>query len=556
MKKTLFSGKSKHTKIYTAITIVAICLLLVLNLGLSHLFSQKLLIADLTREELYTLSDKMVEVCHTMLDSGKEIEITFCTDPDYLIENDVYRATYFMALSLQNMFDNVSVKTVNVTLNPTAVSMYKTTSRSTIDPDDVIISYGGKYRIANLLSFWTVGTSNELFGYDGEYKMASIIASLTAIDRPVAYFATGHGETYYNPDPNEPDVVNGKDPSYLALADLLAERGLEIRTWDLTKDAPIPDDCVLLIINNPTEDFIYDETRLDDFSYISPLERIDRYLVKDYGSLIVNKSPDVDLPCLEGFLSEWGIGFSDKYVYDPDNVLYASTDGNAKETLFTGVYDTDEEGIGMAYYSSYASLTSSPKMVFKNTGYMYCTFGNGDAIVEHGNKNGSRIYAPFIWTSDNAYFGSNETDDGNALALAAMSVRTHMDSFTGEKEYSYIFATNSADFFSEEILGTPSYANYNVMATVISNISRTDKYATIELGGETANSSRVGGKQLISTQLSESSTEILSPDLTEIIGTKKGISSGNITAIIIAVMVAPVAVLTLGIVVFIKRKFM
>ena len=179
MKKSIFKGKSTHTKIFSVITLVGIVLLLGLNFGLTYLGGRHLLITDMTREGFYTLSDKMVEVCDEMLNSKdgedkKEIVITFCTDPDYLRASDTMRATYFMALALQKKFDCVKVKEVNVQLNPTAVSMYKTTSRDTITSSDVIFSYGAKYKIADASGFWT---SNN-FSYNGEYRVASILASL------------------------------------------------------------------------------------------------------------------------------------------------------------------------------------------------------------------------------------------------------------------------------------------------------------------------------------------------------------------------------------------
>ena len=87
MKKSIFKGKSTRTKIFSVITLVGIVLLLGLNLGLTYLGGQRLFMTDLTPEGIYTLSDKMVEVCHEMLDpdadgNAKKIKITFCTDPD------------------------------------------------------------------------------------------------------------------------------------------------------------------------------------------------------------------------------------------------------------------------------------------------------------------------------------------------------------------------------------------------------------------------------------------------------------------------------------------
>ena len=160
MKNSIFKGKSTRTKIYSVITVVGIVLILALNFTFTYFGGTNLWMADLTPEGFYTISDKMEKVCDEILgpdSSGnvKQIKITFCTDPDYLIESDSMRATYFMALSLQKKYDNVTVEAVNVALDPTAVSMYRTTSREDIAASDVIFSYGAKYKIADALGFWT-----------------------------------------------------------------------------------------------------------------------------------------------------------------------------------------------------------------------------------------------------------------------------------------------------------------------------------------------------------------------------------------------------------------
>ena len=301
MKKSIFKGKSTRTKTFSVITIVGIVVLLALNFLLTLVGGKRLIMADLTSEGFYTLSDKMEEVCHDILDpkegeTAKEIVITFCTDPDYLVESDVMRATYFMALELQKKFDNVKVETVNVVNDPTAVAMYRTTSRDTIAANDVIFSYGAKYRIVDATGFWT----KDNFSYNGEYRVASILASLTAIDRPVAYFVTDHGTEYYDPqNPDSPDSIE-----LASFADLLTERGLEIRTLNLNACKEIPEDCALLIINNPAVDFGYDESQLNSFYYVSDLEKLDRYMLRESAAIIINKDYNVSLPGLENFCKE------------------------------------------------------------------------------------------------------------------------------------------------------------------------------------------------------------------------------------------------------------
>ena len=105
--------------------------------------------------------------------------------------------------------------------------------------------------------------------------MASILMSVTSVNQPAAYFLTGHGETYY--DVNAPESENSLATAYLY--DLLTERGLQVKTLDLAEEKKVPDDCVLLIINNPTEDFTVDKNQLDSFTYVSYTEMLDQYLM-------------------------------------------------------------------------------------------------------------------------------------------------------------------------------------------------------------------------------------------------------------------------------------
>lgn len=556
MNISIFKGKSTRTKIFSVITVVGILLLLGLNLGLTYLGGQKLFYADMTPEGFYTISDKMLETCHQILDPDdngdvKQIKITFCTDPDYLVSSDSMRATYFMALSLENKFDNVTVETVNVALDPTAVSMYRTTSRDDITASDVIFSYGAKYKVADATTFWT---SNN-FSYNGEYRVASILASLTAINQPVAYFVTDYGTTYYDPENPESEM----SMSMGTFADLLYERGLKIKTITLSElgnNEMIPEDCALLIINNPRTDFIYDEEKLDNFEYISDIEKLDRYLMRDYGAIMLNKSYDVTLPNLENFCKEWGIVFGNAQVFDPDNALYTTLGGVSDDSVFAGVYDPDEQNFGYAYYGGYSGLSSAPKMVFSNTGYVYCSLDMSESMMETGNKSGSRNYAAFIGTSDNAYNYVGNATATSVKTLVAAGVRRNLDSVTAENSSSYLYCSSSPDFFSNKLLDNPSYANYDILSTVVSNISRTDRYASIELGGYSANSPSFGGKQTLSTELSDSPTRIYSWDGKSVVKYNKGLGTTAIVIYTVIVMAVPVAIVAFGIVVFIKRKFL
>ena len=549
MKRSLFKGKSTRTKILTALTLVVIVLLLVLNLLLKLATVEGQFYLDMTPEGFYTMTPLMEKTCAAILDSRdsegglREVEIIFSRDPDRLMASSTTRMTYFMALQLRNRFEGVSVKTVNVDLDPSAVSMFRTTSRREITGNDMIISYNGRYKITDITTFWT----DNAFSYDGEYRVASILASLTARDFPVAYFVSDHGTTYY--DPEFPDSATSIATA--ELADIITERGYRIKTLDISSVDKIPEDCALLIINAPTVDFGADPDEFDRFDYVSDTEKIDRYLASHEGAVIVTKAPEVKLPVFENFISEWGIAFGDGIVKDEENAL-DPTD----LTVFTGVYDKDS--IGAAYYEDYAALSTSPQMLFKNTGYVYSSYID-KMISEPGGHSSHRTYSRFIGTSGAAVAydkedGSTVLSDAGAKDLAAITARTYLNSNTAETTYSYLFCAASADFLSNEVLGNGSYANAGILASVLSNIGRVDRFASIDLGGHSFNSSSYGGKQTVSTTLTEEDENVYSPDASEVIAVNRAFNSTHATVYTVIILLPPVILLVLGVVMRVKRR--
>ena len=573
MEKKLFKGKSKRTQLFTLITIVGIVVVLALNLLLSHFGHYKTIFFDMTPEGLYTISDRMKEECDEIVKQMKEkepdkkITITFCTDPDYLMSSETARLTYVMALKLQKEYpDMIEVETVNVTLNPTAVAKFKTTSLSTIKSNSIIFSYGGRYRITGFDYYWASGSSGATY-YNGEYRVATIMKSVAAIARPAAYFLTGHGETVYNPDdPNSPESKETE-----VLVSLLAERGMDVKLLDLNKEKRVPDDCALLIINNPTEDFTYDEAELDRFDYVSETEMIDRYLVMRQGAIAVAKDYKVKLPVFENFLYEWGFKFSDSYLVDMESSLIDSENAENKTgTNILALYNTDKDGYGYELYGEYADLSSAPNVVFKDAGSVSCSFKESISQGEAGTAYVSKNYASFLTTSAKAQ--RYVVEDGvtyvdgeiGTYDLAALCIRNELDNVENVDMNSFIFCVNSASFFGSKLLGSESYANYDVLSAVLENISRVDKYADIDLGAPSQNSAALGGKYIIPTNMTELGEEIVSNRHVDdnvdnpkiVIKSNHGISSTEKNVFTCIILAVPAAIGIVGIIVSIRRRYL
>ncbi len=554
MKKSIFKGKSTRTKVFTLITVGIILALLGINYLLTYIGIQRAWYVDLTPEGLYSLSDEMIEECSDIapLNEGdKKLKIIFCSDPDTLMENTVTRIVYLMSLQMQKEFENVEVETLNVIYEPTKVAQFRVTSLTEFEPTNIIISYGDTYRITDAESFWTVTSEDSYFSYNGEYKLATIIMSVTAVNKPVAYFSTGHGETYFDPDNKENSTNHDAEQLYY----LLLERGLDVKTIDLTDPAveEIPEDCKLLIINNPTVDFDldYDEADRDKFFYVTETEKVDRYLREDQGAVMVTKDYAITLSNLENFLFGWGFDFSTYRITDDVNNA-----GKPNEVL--GVYETNTDSYANAIYGEFASRPSAPHTVYTNTGYISCSFYLTDRVDEPGANNVSVTYNPFMKSYTTAVAskdGSSIDEVDVARDLAAVSVRYALDSYTNEAEYSYVFCANSAEFLSNELLSDGSIANFDMVSALVNNISRTDIYASTDLGGTSMNSSKYGGKQLVYDVLSDVATTIYNSDAT-IKGTTKALTDGVTTALVVISCSVPAVLLVIGAAVRIRRRYL
>ena len=578
MMKNPFAGRYSRTKIFTVITVALIVVILALNLFFTYFSIFGNAYIDMTPEGLYTLRPVMKDACREIfyMENGElrepGIKITFCDDPDNLISSTYTRIVYYMAVALSKEFDNCEVETLNVRMNPNSVAEYKTTSLSEIKPTDVIISYGQRYRIVSAESFWRIG-SDKVYSFDGEYKLASVLLSLTLVNRPKAYFVTDHGEDIY-------DAVNKDNPINKKtgfLADMLTEQGFEILTVSLSetiknaeaagKTPSIPDDCVLLIINNPKTDFVADENKFDSFYYVSETELLDRYMTEERGSIMVTKDYKVSLPELEDFLCEWGIEYTDNIVKDSANYL---DNGTPEGTTLIADYNSDPDSYAYAIYGDYATLATSPRTVVPDTGAIISAFDDASAKNEPGTANTNRVFAPFLYSSKNSNEYSKNSLTGEYVdpagregqrVIAALGSRQSIDGEPGNFAHSYIFAAASADFFSSDYLGNTSYANYDVVSAMMKDIARLDTFADSSLGGTSANNGESFlGKYLVDLTIKEDTENVYEWDPEQkryvVVDVIYGLS--NTAKIVFACIVAviPLAIAITGVIICIKRKYL
>ncbi len=541
-KKTSSAGKSPLI-FHPAVVIFLILALLLANIGLNVLKYQKNSFIDFTEEGLYTLTPALKKEITPIKD---EIKVTFCADPDVLLGNDQTRYPYIMLREIEKLMDNVTVVTCDVEKNPTAVSEYRQTSATEISWDQIIVSCGSRYRILKASAFWrNDGDTGLLYSYDGEYKIASTFLSLTAIESPVVYFTVGHGEKVYDPeDPESPESLEAY-PFYR----LLLDQGLTVKTIDLDTASAIPEDCVLLIMNGPTSDYVSKEGENGNLMLhdTSPAEKIDRYLDR-FGSLMILKDPEVSLPVMEEYLEEWGVHYkTGETVIDRDNSLSDGATSSGK-LLLAGYAESGS--VGHSFTKDIASLSAPPRTVLPHSGYIVSDWQGQSKYI---SSKVTATLSPLFLASESAIAENRNgelTSREGGYMLATVSLRCY--SVNTVNSYSYVVACATTDIVSKEYLDNHAYANYDVIYSVIRNISRTDASADIHLGSADPNSNNYGGKPLHDATISATDTYKYQ-DKIQVLD-HYGLTPADQTVWVILILLPVAALPVLGLVLWVRRK--
>ena len=524
------------------ITIAIVLALLVGNIGLYALVLEENGYIDLTDEGLYTLSEQFKEEVGGIT---QEIEIIFCTDPDYLLSDKDLRYVYIMAKEIEKFMDNVSVTTVNIDKNPTAVQKYRTTSATKINARDVIVTCNDRFRILGASAFWSYDSSGENhWAYNGEYKIANAFLSLSAHDNPTAYFTVGHGEKLYSPE--SPDTAESR--ATYEFYKLLTDSGLTVKTVNLDEE-DIPEDCALLIMNGPTEDYdakdSFDRESYYYVNYTSPIEKIDRYM-DDVGSIMIFKDPFVSLPTLEEYLLEWGMQTSDLLVKERQGE-------SSDRSLISAVYANSEKyPLGYSLYSDIIDLASPPKTVVKNAGYVSGFWDNDEVYYSSTH---SAMYSPVLLSSEKAAAYDSEgriADLSGNYHLAAVTAKVR--TIEVSKYYSYMFLGASTELTSSEYLSNGTYANYDIMFSAVRTMSRTDVYAADSLGALSMNTANYGGKILQSDAMSQEIREEYENQ--QVVKTYAAMTQRDATVFTILALLLPAIILPLVCIYIVgKRKY-
>lgn len=453
----LKSKKFKYGSVARAITILTVALVILANVIFTSLSQKFLWYADMTSEQVFSLSEEAKGYLSSV---DAPISIYFACEPDELTEGTYSQYTkyvYRTALLLEDEFDNIKVECHDVTREYNFFKPYFDSAATKISPTSVIVESGTEFRLYNIDAFFIFDEDyKNIWAYNGENKLVSGILQVTATETPVVCFTESHGET---------------STDKKVFSTLFSDAGFDVRSIDLSRE-DIPEDCRIIISNNPVYDFIGREAGEGTSNEIAKLDTF----LDGFGCFMIFADYEkvAKLTNLNEFLEEWGIKFREgTYLRDYSNSIVGDAGRQDGISLIAEYVKSDANSLGASLYTDIASLDTMPKTV--------CRYAMPIDILwtEGGGITGKRQVYPVLKSYDTAEVRKGE-ETVSTGSEPFMTLSRDRVSVNNEYYYSYVLACGSTSFTSSSHLLSDAYANSDILYSAMRAMGREKIIADIK----------------------------------------------------------------------------
>lgn len=508
VKKSVIK-KAKFYSVNTAFTVVFIAVAVVINLFFGILSEKVNLRADLTAEQVFTLSDTSTDLIGDLKNAGRKIELIISADEETVKSTSstssgvsVTKYIYETCEAYSKEYGGITVSYVDPTYNP---SYYK--SRG-IDLDDgtdasvtgsvimaVYSSDTGRYKIIKS----TAVSDLEYVGF--ERRLAASVLFVSRENLQTVGIITGHGESTV--------------PYYQLL---LEDNGYVVEYLQLSDVETVPDKYSMLVIVNPTRSYdVADIEKIDAF--LSNGEELGKHLMV-FGDLDMSENS-----YLERYLKdEWGLSIGDETVFD------SSSD-----------YVYSPQNVNMSFLTlNYAESTISGKLASSNAP-LRVQLGKTKTVV--------REFEDLDNVSTCVLLSSSDTSFSKDITLYQYNNIKNTVKEEGDKEGPFAIAALSEKYRYNGTLKTASDVVVCASTSLVDEIFLSNYYGSTSTTAE---------YMINLTKYLVASTEEIDADITsvDLSGNSLAFSSGTdfILSFVLIVVVLPVIFIAVGVVVTLKRK--
>lgn len=436
VNKSFFTkSKFRHGTSATIFTAIFIAIIFVINV-FSVLLETRYpsLSFDMTADQIHTLSEESEEVAEGVT---METTIYIIGTEETIKANSLYSSygieysqVATLAEKLAEANSKISVTYIDPDINPDFLAKYT----EELTTGSVVVQSEERYKVLSVTDFFAIytddyGTETLYTMVDGAYANALYITNLEEV--PVVAIPTGHDELF-------------SETNRETLVTLLNNNGFDVVEFDISLEE-VPEEAQILLIATPTTDYSEDE--------IAKLEEFIAY-IEEYRAVFVTSYPTQgELPNLEGFLEEWGIGVNDGVVVEGDTTKALTTTG----TSFYGTLNAEYISEDLSYSRYVVSDAVSLELLFSTS-------------------NDIATY-PLVETSDLAYVTSTdgleldeEVETGTLITSALARRLNNADSGV---TYSTVVVLGDTVPLLSSILGTSSYSNSDFTVQLFKAISGT-----------------------------------------------------------------------------------
>ena len=492
-KKRIRRRKMKYGGAATAVTVVVIAVVVLVNVVLGVLSDRINMSVDITPNGTFEISQETIDYLATV---NEPVEIVCMSDElEFSTSNYVYFKQAYEVLKKYTIYsDNISLKFVDMTKDPTYANKYSELYKGNISEYSIVVSTDKRIKVISIQDLYNVEMdyntySQKITSSKAEQELTSAIMYVT------------------DPSPLNAVMFNSETGGscYDNVYDMLVSNGYNVSEINPLVD-DIPEDTDIIAICAPTND--YDEETVQKiYDFLDNGGQLGKNLiyVADYTQ---NSTTNID-----SLLAEWGIKIGDGVVGDSNT----SNTASSSQFVIGNYINTEEDN----YYDDNVSDTSLPVLSYYSR-----------PIELLFDQKDNRLTYPLVTTDDTAFVYTedmqseveNGTFDPETGSYTTMAVaRKYVFNSDNEAVYSSVLAVGSSYMLDSSITGATYYNNGDYFISALNTLT-----------GKTSGISIVA-KDLTSTTF----------DMDQ--------ATYN-TCFIVFVILIPLAVLVIGIVVYVRRR--
>lgn len=426
--------KFKVGSIATAITIIVVAAIIVLNLITNQLTNKFNLSLDLTSNKIFSLTQESTDFIKNL---DKDVEIVVLSDEDTFVHSNDYFAQANAVLKQYALNSNrIKLTYIDTVKNPMYLKDYQSEN---ITENSIIVKCGDKHKIITVQDLFNIQRSyygSSITGSKAEQELTSAILYVSSSHQIKVAVLKGYGE---------------QDST--AFVELLKKNNFDVSEVSLLTEN-IPDDVKLVMIYGPERD--YD---------LASIEKLEKFLSLGDKNLVYAVNPaQNEAPNLKSMFEKHSIKIKDGLVYETN-----------MQNVVTDVFESVNEYVDEEYNSGVKNADIPVLMPF-------------GVPLEVTNSDATKVLLQFSKTTGVLPKGAGKDFDfkGNISGPIASVVLSSQKN--DNNKISNITVISSYGALSEEYLSSNALNNSTYFVNMINKMTnKEDTGITIEsktLGGE------------------------------------------------------------------------